>query len=618
MKADGILHLDLHGCSVKEAQQRVEAIFLSIRETRINQIYIITGRGNHVNPNGTRGVLKQILPSLLKPYAEDIFQVDKELGAYKIILKKVAIDSDYEKLKEIIAAFAGSPVETAIAAEIQQLEEKAQQNSMEAIFELAKIHLAGLYKKFDDKTKGLQLLQRAHEGGKLEATTLLGQLYLEETDICNPQKAFRLLKRAAERQDPNAQFYLARCYLVGEGVRKDDAIGRMWMQKAADLEMIVACDTLGHSYLTGDFTEKNPKLGVTYLDKAVLKGYAPAQTHLARCYATGHGVKQNDRMAFSLYSHAAQCEDVYALYQLGQYYSVGRVVEQNTEKAFEYFMHAAVLGDTEAQGRVAMAYLQGEGVVKNIPEGIKWLEKLVDKKSPEACFEMSHLYRIGHGVKEDDNKADKLLQLAAKAGLPAAQYEWGSFLLLEKKDEAGFSWLDKALANDNNNEDDENESPLFNKVFKKTIAEKNPEIRLILNCLIRHAGIGLPSDWRQLEQDIVKKARSGDAQTQFELSSLYFLAGDEVSASYWLSRAYQSKYPEAASKLSATTSPNLYQLTQVPVVSYGAGRSLENPQQQEADLAPSLSHILDNEENPVEEVTEELASSHDTWSCRVS
>ena len=154
---------------------------------------------------------------------------------------------------------------------------------MEAIFELAKIHLAGLYKKFDDKTKGLQLLQRAHEGGKLEATTLLGQLYLEETDICNPQKAFRLLKRAAERQDPNAQFYLARCYLVSQGVRRDDAMGCMWMQKVADLEMVVACDTLGHSYLIGDFTEKNPKLGVTYLNKAALKGYAPAQTHLARC-----------------------------------------------------------------------------------------------------------------------------------------------------------------------------------------------------------------------------------------------------------------------------------------------------------------------------------------------
>ena len=58
------------------------------------------------------------------------------------------------------------------------------------------------------------------------------------------------------------------------------------------------------------------------------------------------------------------------------------------------------------------------------------------------------MYLNGEGVKQDEVEARRLLKLAAKQGLPEAQFELGKLLAFQsytKEDvEAGIGWLQKA------------------------------------------------------------------------------------------------------------------------------------------------------------------------------
>ena len=79
MSSSNHLMVDLHGCSVQEAKQLLQKHFAKIETENITEIYVITGRGKHVHPDGRRGILKKLLPKLLKPYNAHIIQVNKEI-----------------------------------------------------------------------------------------------------------------------------------------------------------------------------------------------------------------------------------------------------------------------------------------------------------------------------------------------------------------------------------------------------------------------------------------------------------------------------------------------------------------------------------------------------------
>ncbi len=74
-------------------------------------------------------------------------------------------------------------------------------------------------------------------------------------------KAFPLLKAAAEKGNKKAQYRLGRCYSKGRGVAEDDAKAAMWYQKSVD------------------------------------QGYAKAEYQLAKCYVKGNGVPKDEAKA---------------------------------------------------------------------------------------------------------------------------------------------------------------------------------------------------------------------------------------------------------------------------------------------------------------------------------
>jgi TPR repeat protein len=444
--------IDLHGCSVKEAKELLEKHFSKFKENNITEFYIITGRGNHIASNGNRGVLKKILPKLLKPYCQEISQVDKETGSYKITLKNYEA-SIYEDMKQLLILTTGTAVENEQAAYLKTLEQQAKNDSIAALILLGSFHLTGLVPGYNNKAQGIQLLSRAKQLGSLEACVQLGLVFLEgllvEKDY---KKALENLQYAADKGFAVGQTLLAKCYLHGQGVKQNDKQAVYWLERAAEQGDGAALHTLGHSYLVGEFTEVNETLGVKFLTLVALQGSADAKVHLARCYATGYGVIQDDAMALSLYEQAAKHNNVFALYQAGQYYTEGRTTNIDYKKAFKYFMRAAELGDADSQAKLGVAYLFAKGTEKDITQGLGWIQKAVAQKNPSGYYTMSIAYSMGLGVKKDLQEEYKFLELAANAGLVNAQYDLGLKLIADEKTsenrQAGLSWIEKAAKQD--------------------------------------------------------------------------------------------------------------------------------------------------------------------------
>lgn len=82
-------------------------------------------------------------------------------------------------------------------AEIDDLQQRAEQQDAEAQFELARLHRAG------------------------------------EIDGASPQRALIWCRKAAVQGHAGAQRMLGQMYLEGDGVMQDDDTAREWLQKAA-------------------------------------------------------------------------------------------------------------------------------------------------------------------------------------------------------------------------------------------------------------------------------------------------------------------------------------------------------------------------------------------------
>lgn len=420
LKYDHFLMIDLHGCSVADAKRIIAEKLAQIEANRLTQLYIITGWGKHVNPNGARGVLKKILPKLLKPYQTEILDIQEEKGAYQVILK------NHERQKklyvELFSSMGGYHTTEEKIQHLKTCEIQAQKGDFDSMLFLAFAHLYYGIEGYSDRAKGLNLLESAKAKGSLEASVALGELYSDGVVVArDDKKALGYFKEAAEDGDDLGQYKLAICYLTGKCVKKNDREGFLWMKKAADAGNGFAEHALGESYFTGDFTERDFILSFKYMEKAALQHVTAAQVQLGRCYGTGaYGVAQDVRRAFHYYWLAAQKNDLFAIYQVATYLGDGRLDGiPDLEASFRWMLKGAELGDADCQTEVAIKYFS-EG---NMAQSMYWCQKGLIGGSKGADWLMSYAYRLGKGVEKDLKKSLDHLTKAAQKGFTRAQAE---------------------------------------------------------------------------------------------------------------------------------------------------------------------------------------------------
>lgn len=442
--------LDLHELSVKEVKSCLEVNFLKMQTHNLGEFYLITGRGNHLNSNGSGGVLKKVLPKLLKPYCQAIIKINEEAGAYKIILKP---QQTLSGLQHVLTELLATEAEQITYAKM--LKQQAENNDIEAMLALGVIHLYQVIEGFDNLNEGLALLLKAKQLDSLEAEVQLGVLYHEGVIVKQDhKKAFKHFQYAANKGHPVAQYWLAVCYSHGKGIKYNDELAVKWMKTAADQGDVYAQNSVGDFYLLGKITQKNEKLGIKYKTQAAEQGFSEAQIDLARCYATGYGVNQNYKTAFNWYLSAARFKQPYALYQVGTYLLDGRAgFAPNVHEAFGWLLEAAELGDGNAQAQVANQYLfdfVGTGIEQAIEKGVAWTMKAVAQNNRFGYYVQAKGHLKGVGFKQDSVKACELMRIAAEAGCAFAQCELGLLLIgktpsdLAQDFDTGLQWLKKA------------------------------------------------------------------------------------------------------------------------------------------------------------------------------
>jgi hypothetical protein len=149
-------------------------------------------------------------------------------------------------------------------------------------------------------------------------------------------EAVKWFRKAAEQNDPDAQFSLGAVYASGEGVVKDESVAVNWFRKAAE------------------------------------QNHASAQFNLGQCYLAGRGVAKDEAEAAKWIRKAAQQDCAVAERSLGVLYANGQGVQTDAVEAVKWICKAAEQNDSHAQSDLAVCYARGEGAVRNYVAAYKW------------------------------------------------------------------------------------------------------------------------------------------------------------------------------------------------------------------------------------------------------
>ncbi len=205
-------------------------------------------------------------------------------------------------------------------------------------------------------------------------------------------RARPLFMAAAQREDPLARMWLARCYHKGRvGFQKDEAEAKRLAQE-----------------------------NVGRLRELAEDGLPEAMFLLGAAYADGLGFPEDDEAAAQWYRKAADRQHALAMNNLGWAYDYGNGVQQNLDEAVAWYEKAVEFGFTPATNNLAWLYENGRGVEKDPEKAAYWYRKGAEGGNPLSMVHLADLYQRGEGVPKDEHLAGFWFAEAADRGDAAA------------------------------------------------------------------------------------------------------------------------------------------------------------------------------------------------------
>jgi TPR repeat protein len=195
-----------------------------------------------------------------------------------------------------------------------------------------------------DYQKALYWYQVAAERGDIRCYSQIGWMY--KKDLNNAAEAFRWYRIAVEKGDAYAMETLAKCYLNGDGVARNEELAAHWYLKAAQ----AGCNSRECFYQIAQFymkgiPEKNEQKAIYWYQKAADLNYGPAFSELGKCYQYGRGVSPDISLAVLYYKDGADLfDDAESMCCLGRCYQFGIGVVPDMKTAIEWYRKAAGQG----------------------------------------------------------------------------------------------------------------------------------------------------------------------------------------------------------------------------------------------------------------------------------
>jgi TPR repeat protein len=205
-----------------------------------------------------------------------------------------------------------------------------------------------------------------------ESVSELTRQGVEAYDAEDYSTALPFLIRAAERDDPEAQYTLGRMYFNGYGVVQDVDRAHALFQESAEQNHPGGQSAIGFLYSTGQIYDRDDEEAVRWYRMAADQGFAQAQFNMGYMVQNGRGVEASDEDAVQWYRLAADGGFAAAQTNLGYMYYSGLGVDIDLEEAVRLYRLAAEQSDIQGQLNLAILYGQGKGVERNYGEQVKW------------------------------------------------------------------------------------------------------------------------------------------------------------------------------------------------------------------------------------------------------
>lgn len=127
--------------------------------------------------------------------------------------------------------------------------------------------------------------------GPASAQTLAKGTAAPETPVDATARA--AIRQAAEAGDPGGQYALARMYIDGNGVARDEQQAVLWLRKAAEQGLATAQSDLGGRYAVGKGVDKDEQQAVAWFQKSADQGNPDGQFKLGLMHGMGTGVPKS-------------------------------------------------------------------------------------------------------------------------------------------------------------------------------------------------------------------------------------------------------------------------------------------------------------------------------------
>ncbi len=198
--------------------------------------------------------------------------------------------------------------------------------------------------------------------------------------------------------------------------------------------------------------EKDVQQAEKWIKSAADAGDAEAMYYLARIYDESREGKHPNKEVVSVLEKSAGLGYTPAQVMLGKIYQFGRRgISRDLKKAKLWYEMAAAKGANEAMTQLDVIYQQsGDPTAKAVfaDENVEWLELGVKQGNAEAALNLGKMAEAGRGVPQNYERAAKLYQIAADAGIVQAQAALGNLYAngqgLPQDTEKAVLWLTKA------------------------------------------------------------------------------------------------------------------------------------------------------------------------------
>ena len=296
---------------------------------------------------------------------------------------------------------------------------------------------------------GAAWLERAGQGGWVEAQTLLATLYLygltgrgqkiggalfvrgmgptnDEPDF---PEALRWSRLGAENGSAEAQALLGYILTSGPEELRNLPEADEWYAKSAKADCPQGHLGLGLSRLREAHDEAAQTAAAASLKRAADAGLPTALYLLGVMHERGSGMPVSLERAAEYYKASAEKSVRSGQARWGLALLEGRGVTKNPVEGESWLRRAANAGDREAAALVGDIYARGGDLPPNYAEAAIWYNRAAESGHAAAARALGLLFLTGAGVHRDPEEAGRWFRRAAEGGDKQAQADLANLLL---------------------------------------------------------------------------------------------------------------------------------------------------------------------------------------------